>query len=232
MPVLGIVVVGMSDDGTARACRPLAGIPTVARSVRALVGVAAIGRIEVLAPAGAVPSIARACSGLPVRVHDDVGALLRVGEIVFGAHGRQRSRGPEGDGSVTAGVVMIHDAARPLVPRAVTTAVVAAVRAGHRAVVPVLPLSDTVKQVDDDGRPVATPDRSGLRVVQGPQAFAAGLAPAVLEAAREDPVLAWTGAGGVAHTVPGDPLAFAVRDEWEFALAEAAIGAATVQEDR
>jgi 2-C-methyl-D-erythritol 4-phosphate cytidylyltransferase len=120
-------------------------------------------------------------------------------------------------------VLVVHDAARPLAPPGLTADVVAAVRDGHPAAVPVLPLSDTVKQVDADGRPVATPDRSGLRVVQTPQAFAADLAPAVLAAALEDPVRAWTAVGGTVRTVPGDPLASAVHDPWDLALAGAAI---------
>ena len=67
---------------------------------------------------------------------------------------------------------------------------------------PALPLTDTVKRVDDDGFVRGSPDREGLRVVQSP----------------------WVGRPGttaaVAHLVPGDPLAFAVRTAWELELAE------------
>ena len=55
-------------------------------------------------------------------------------------------------------------------------------------------------------------------------AFAAELAPAVLAAAQQDPVRAWTALGGTVHTVPGDLLAFAVHDPWDLALAAATIG--------
>ena len=53
-----------------------------------------------------------------------------------------------------------------------TTAVVAAVRAGAPAVVPVSPLVDTVKRVGDSGELLSTVDRSVLRVVRTPQGFA------------------------------------------------------------
>jgi 2-C-methyl-D-erythritol 4-phosphate cytidylyltransferase len=187
--------------------------------VRAVVGTPGVDRVEVLAPGRALAA-ARACSGSPVRVHDDVAALLHVVDGLIGAHGRQRPGGARGDGPI---VLVVHDALRPLAPRALTADVVAAVRDGHRAAVPVLPLSDTVKQVDADGRPTGTPDRSGLRVVQTPQAFAVDLAPAVLAVAQQDPVRAWTALGGTVRTVPGDPLAFAVRDPWDLALAAATI---------
>jgi 2-C-methyl-D-erythritol 4-phosphate cytidylyltransferase len=75
-------------------------------------------------------------------------------------------------------VVLVHDAARPLVPVDTVDAVVAAVRAGAPAVVPALPVTDTVKRVvapaahPGEPEPVAdTPDRSLLRAVQTPQGF-------------------------------------------------------------
>jgi 2-C-methyl-D-erythritol 4-phosphate cytidylyltransferase len=67
--------------------------------------------------------------------------------------------------------VLVHDAARPLAPTALAAAVLAALRAGADAVVPVLPVSDTIKSVDSDGWVTATPDRAALRIVQTPQGF-------------------------------------------------------------
>ena len=68
-------------------------------------------------------------------------------------------------------VVLVHDAARPLVPADVVTNVVAAVRAGHPAVIPALPVVDTVKRVDTSSHVTETVDRSELRAVQTPQGF-------------------------------------------------------------
>ncbi len=67
--------------------------------------------------------------------------------------------------------VLVHDAARPFVPAVVVARVVEAVLAGADAVIPVLPVTDTIKRVDDDGQVVDTPDRSALVAVQTPQGF-------------------------------------------------------------
>ncbi|WP_081578160.1 2-C-methyl-D-erythritol 4-phosphate cytidylyltransferase [Austwickia chelonae] len=67
--------------------------------------------------------------------------------------------------------VLVHDAARCLAPPALFTRVIRALRSGRRAVVPGIPVVDTVKQVDDEGLVTATPDRSALRAVQTPQGF-------------------------------------------------------------
>ena len=67
------------------------------------------------------------------------------------------------------GAVLVHDGARPLVPRAVVSRVLDAV--GEGPVVPVIPIPDTVKEVDREGRVVKTLDRSRLRRAQTPQGF-------------------------------------------------------------
>lgn len=73
-------------------------------------------------------------------------------------------------GGAAPAIVLVHDAARPHAsPALVDRAIAAAAAAG--AAVPVLPLTDTVKQVDGSGRVVGTPDRAALRAVQTPQAF-------------------------------------------------------------
>jgi len=69
-------------------------------------------------------------------------------------------------------VVIVHDAARPLVDDAVIKRVLAPLAEGHDGVVPGLPLTDTVKRVER-GIVVDTLDRSALVTVQTPQAFTA-----------------------------------------------------------
>ena len=71
-------------------------------------------------------------------------------------------------------VVLVHDAARPLVTHAIIDRCLGAVGTGRGAVAG-LPASDTLKQVDDDGRVLATPDRSRIWHAQTPQAFPAEL---------------------------------------------------------
>ncbi len=73
---------------------------------------------------------------------------------------------PEG-----ADFVLVHDAARPLVPPDVVDRVVAALRAGAQGAVPALPVADTVKRVGPDGSVAETLDRGALRAVQTPQGF-------------------------------------------------------------
>jgi len=67
--------------------------------------------------------------------------------------------------------VLIHDAARPFVPAEVITSVVKALSGGACAVIPVLPVTDTIKRLDEAGVVVATLDRSELWTVQTPQGF-------------------------------------------------------------
>jgi 2-C-methyl-D-erythritol 4-phosphate cytidylyltransferase/2-C-methyl-D-erythritol 2,4-cyclodiphosphate synthase len=71
-------------------------------------------------------------------------------------------------------LVLIHDAARPFVsPDMIERAKNAAREKG--AAIPGLAVTDTIKQIADDARIVATPDRASLRAVQTPQAFRYGL---------------------------------------------------------
>ena len=70
-----------------------------------------------------------------------------------------------------ADVIVVHDAARPFASARLFEAVIDAVRAGADGAVPGVPVTDTIKVVDDDGAVVATPDRAHLVAVQTPQAF-------------------------------------------------------------
>jgi 2-C-methyl-D-erythritol 4-phosphate cytidylyltransferase len=72
-----------------------------------------------------------------------------------------------------ADVIVVHDACRPLASVALFGAVIESVRSGADGAVPGLPVADTIKQIDDHGRVVATPPRASLRAVQTPQAFRA-----------------------------------------------------------
>jgi 2-C-methyl-D-erythritol 4-phosphate cytidylyltransferase len=123
-----------------------------------------------------------------------------------------------------AEVILVHDAARAFTPAAVFDSVVAAVRSGCPAVVPVLPVVDTVKRVDHAGRVIFTVDRSSLRTVQTPQGFA----PEVLRRAHAESRLEATDDAGLVealgervHAVPGDALAFKITTPLDLRLAEA-----------
>jgi 2-C-methyl-D-erythritol 4-phosphate cytidylyltransferase/2-C-methyl-D-erythritol 2,4-cyclodiphosphate synthase len=93
---------------------------------------------------------------------------------VFGGATRQASvhAGLEALAPMRPDLVLIHDAARPYASAALVARAIAAVDATGAAV-PVMPLADTVKSVDRSGRLIeATRDRTMIRTVQTPQAFA------------------------------------------------------------
>lgn len=124
-------------------------------------------------------------------------------------------------------VVLIHDAARALTPPGMIARVARRVLGGAPAVVPVVPVSDTIKQVDD-GTVVGTPDRASLRAVQTPQGFRLKDLRAANEAyfAAADPgftatddasLMEWHGVPVV--TVQGDPMAFKVTTPIDMTLA-------------
>ena len=67
--------------------------------------------------------------------------------------------------------VLVHDAARALAPTSLAMRVVDSLRAGEKAVVPGVAVSDTIKRIDKDNYVTKTPTRSKLRAIQTPQGF-------------------------------------------------------------
>jgi len=156
-----------------------------------------------------------------------IDAVQRV-RIVIGGAQRADSVRAALDAVPDADVVLVHDAARCLTPISVIQAVAGAVLAGHRAVVPVLPVVDTIKQVDAGGHVVSTVDRSALRVVQTPQGFSADLLRAAHQACS-GPVTDDAGLvermGEPVATVPGHPHAFKITTPFDLIIAEAVAAA-------
>jgi 2-C-methyl-D-erythritol 4-phosphate cytidylyltransferase len=103
-------------------------------------------------------------------------------------------------------VVLVHDAARPLVSDEVIARVLAPLSEGWDGVVPGLPISDTLKRVADDGGVLDTIARDGLYAVQTPQAF---LADVLRRAADGGEATDCSGlveaVGGRVKVVEGDP---------------------------
>ena len=106
-------------------------------------------------------------------------------------------------------IVLIHDAARPFVSAEVISRAIAAARA-HGGALPVLPVTDTIKKVDDEGTILETLDRDTLRAAQTPQTFRFG---PILDAHRAAAAahLTFTDDAGIAewaglpvHAVAGD----------------------------
>lgn len=124
--------------------------------------------------------------------------------------------------------VLVHDAARPLTPPALVVRVVDALKSGHRAVVPALPVTDTIKAVDANGTVLGTPERDGLRAVQTPQGFATDLLLRAFEAAGAgtqftDDASIVEHVGAQVQVVDGDPLAFKITTKLDALLAEAVV---------
>jgi 2-C-methyl-D-erythritol 4-phosphate cytidylyltransferase len=126
----------------------------------------------------------------------------------------------------SAQFVLVHDAARPLVPSAVIDRLLAALASGADAAVPGLAVTDTVKRIDADGVVIDTPERSRLMAVQTPQAVRADLFRRVCAAggdATDDAALV-EAAGGRVVVVAGDPLARKVTTDDDLAWLAARLG--------
>ena len=105
-------------------------------------------------------------------------------------------------------VVLVHDAARPLLPEAVIERVLAPLSEGWDGAVPGLRVADTLKRVGADGAIGETVSRDGLYAVQTPQAFPADVLRAAVAAGGDatDCAALVEARGGRVTVVPGDPL--------------------------
>lgn len=124
-------------------------------------------------------------------------------------------------------IVLVHDAARALTPPSVFQAVARTVAEGAAAVVPAIPVSDTIKVVEGN-RVTATPDRASLRAIQTPQGFdAQTLRRAHAEQDRygvvTDDAMLVESMGIPVTVTEGDPLAFKVTMPHDLMLAEALV---------
>jgi 2-C-methyl-D-erythritol 4-phosphate cytidylyltransferase len=130
-----------------------------------------------------------------------------------------------GDLPTTVNVVLVHDAARPLVDDATIDRVVATARAGTAAIA-ALPVVDTLKEVDAAGRIVRTVDRTRLWRAQTPQGFPRDVIVEAHVAARRDGATATDDAalcerlGLPVVVVRGSERALKVTEEADFARAE------------
>ncbi|MEV7414625.1 2-C-methyl-D-erythritol 4-phosphate cytidylyltransferase [Streptomyces sp. NPDC089919] len=214
--------------GVPKALRTLGGTPMLIHAVRAMARSRAVSVVVVVAPPDGADGVRNLLAehALPEKTE-----IL----VVPGGETRQESvrLGLAAlPGDVTD--VLVHDAARPLVPVDTVEAVVDAVRAGAPAVVPALPVTDTVKEVEPRpaGQPepvVATPERARLRAVQTPQGFDLE----TLLRAHEETAVDGEGAtddagmvealGVTVLLVPGHEEAFKVTRPLDLVLAEAVL---------
>ena len=208
--------------GAPKALRELAGQPLLVHAVRALAEARSVDLVVVAAPAGEHEAV-RLLLG-PVVADTEF-------SVVPGGETRQESVAlalrvlPD-----DVDVVLVHDAARPLAPSELVDAVANAVRGGADAVVPGVPVTDTIKQVDPAGRVELTVDRTVLRAAQTPQGFARLVLEVAHRAAADEGVIDLTDDAGLVEraglsvmVIPGSADAFKVTRPLDLVLAEAVL---------
>jgi 2-C-methyl-D-erythritol 4-phosphate cytidylyltransferase len=126
-----------------------------------------------------------------------------------------------------AEIVVVHDAARPLVTRELVERCLAALEPGIDGAIAAIPMTDTVKEVASDKRVLRTLDRSSLWAVQTPQVFKADILRRALErdaaalAAATDDAWLVDDVGGVITVVESFPENLKVTRESDLRIAEA-----------
>lgn len=168
-----------------------------------------------------VGALTAACQGvvvvLPAALADQTGLPAEVAAVPGGATRSESVRAGLAAIDPKATHVLVHDAARPLVSRAVIDRVLAALVAGAQAVVPVVPVVDSLRS--RDGHPV---DRSQLVAVQTPQGFEVGvlrLAHSQAATASDDASLVDQLGLAVTH-VEGEPINMKITEPHDLRIAE------------
>ena len=151
--------------------------PVLVHSLRAFQAAPEIAEMVVVTRQELIVPVAQLCK--------DYG-LDKVSKVVAGGQTRTES--------VRLGIleltsdpelIAVHDGARPFVTGEIIAGAVAAARK-YGAAAPAVPLTDTIKELDDSGLAARTVDREKLRAVQTPQIFQEGLIRAALQKALED----------------------------------------------
>jgi 2-C-methyl-D-erythritol 4-phosphate cytidylyltransferase len=176
-------------------------LPLLAEPIRRLDECAQIDHVVIVAPPEwEEPAILLA---------EEVGASKVAACVTGGATRTDSVRAGVADVPDDAEVILVHDAARPLVDDAVVERLIGALGEGFDGAVPVLPVPDTVKRVSE-GVVAETLDRGGLVAVQTPQAFVASVLREALNpvsanlAQATDCASLVEAAGGRVTTVEGD----------------------------
>lgn len=199
---------------------PLAGVPVLVRTVRAISDALPAGRILlVLSPDGE-------------KYWHDISAGLELPDVTIVHGGASRSESVanaityiESRGDATADtIVMVHDGARPLVhPDMVRTLHAAFGNPDILAAVPVLPLTEAIATVS--GEDVVPTPRDGFRTVQTPQAFRGNIIAEAYRAAEgavyaDDAAVVAAYTGKSLHSVRGHVQNIKITNATDIAIAE------------
>jgi 2-C-methyl-D-erythritol 4-phosphate cytidylyltransferase len=192
----------------------VAGKPMVQWSLDTIRSLEAVSEVIVALPAESVERAATELSG---------------GTYVAGGALRSQSVKAALGATAREGPVIVHDAARPLAPAAVFNRALDEIESdGVDAVVAAAPLTDTVKEVDDDGRTVRrTLERSRLWAAQTPQVFRRTALERVLEEASQEVLATATDdawlierAGGRVKVIPSEGLNLKVTTPTDLRIVE------------
>lgn len=221
-----IVAAGASArmGGTDKLLATIGDRPLLAHTIGALADSPAIGSIVVVTTVERRDTLVAAGWTPGDRITFAEGGARRQDSVRAGFDALERAvPDPVGDR-----VVLVHDGARPAASSALVDAVIGGVLE-HGAAIPVLPVLETLKRVDD-GRIDATVDRSDLATAQTPQ----GVRRSLLREALASDVAAdgtWTDEAALleacrilVHVVPGDPANFKVTVPADLVRAAALLG--------
>ena len=193
-----------------KAAIEIGAVPMVVRAVRAMISGGA-DRVVVAAPDAWVERFAAWLSGYADRVTVIPGGLLRQDSV-------RLALGHVGN----ADIILVHDAARPLVPAFIVDRVIETVSGGAEVVIPVVPQADSLRRTRKAS--TVAVDRSSYLRVQTPQGFTAD----VIKRAHDsvgateytDDATMCEANGAEVTTVPGDSLAFKITEPIDLVLAE------------
>ena len=221
-PDVGVVIVAAgagvrAGPGEPKQFRPIHGVPMLLRALRPFTSHPEVAHVVIAVPAGYAERPPEWLSRLlGERLSLVTGGTARADSVRAGLSALPR----------TAGVVLVHDGARPFVSRETIDGVIATARAGCGAVA-ATPLSDTVKEVAAGNRIARTVPRERLWRAQTPQGF-----PRVMieqayaelrdrDAAPTDDAELCERAGLPVDVVPDTPHNFKVTTADDFRIAEA-----------
>ena len=200
-----------------KAFAQLDGRPLLAESLQRLEASAWIDSIVVVAPPGWEEPV--------ILLAEELGAGKVVASVAGGESRAVSVRIGVAEVADDAAVILVHDAARPLVSDLVVERLIGALNEGWDGAVPGLALPDTVKRVRDSAV-VETLPRDELRGVQTPQAFVATLLRAAVAGGDEatDCSSLVEARGGRVTVVEGDPRLLKVTTATDLALVESWLG--------
>jgi len=217
--------------GDPKGLRRLGDRPLLVHAVQRVVAVPAVGYLVVAAPRHLTDTVRDLVTAALLRGSDGAAPSPPEFGVVPGGENRR--------GSVAAAlssvpadfdIVLVHDAARALAPPSLVEQVAAEVRKGHDAVIPVVPVTDTVVGAEPDGGYVGHLDRSTLRAVQTPQGFRRAVLERAHATVTDDTLTDDAGMvsriGVRPHLVPGCDLAFKITTRHDLEVAAALVRAA------